>query len=941
MMHRGSTWNIWDFHLHTPHSILNNQFGNPEDETTWDSYVNIVESKAKELGIKAIGITDYFTIEGYKRVIEYQRRGRLQDLLIFPNIEFRVDTIVEKKRLNYHVLFSPDVPINYIEEHFLHDLDFVHEEQPFQDSNTRKLKLTNLQDFGENLRQQHSSFRSKTSLEIGCMTAKVKLEDIKHRLSKDGRFSGKYLLVLAEENMSLLSWDGQDHATRKQLIQMSHAIFSSNDGTRAFCLGKKHKKTEEYIDEFKSFKPCLWGCDSHGFEQRFLEPNDKRYCWIKGEVSWEGLRQVLFEPEHRVRIQQNSPEHTKSYYTLDSVNVESTQLNNSLSIDNINIHLNPNLVAVIGGRGSGKTALLDLVASCFPEGKKLAKLDNSFYHRLYGTNKRQPENAKPVSMNLRFRSEDEFSKQIGQEDIFFQHSDVLYLTQNHMDDYTANPAKLNEHIIELVFDQNPDKRSGYNDLHQQAQNLRHSIQSLNLEIEQIRQQVSKHLSSAKTEHTKKQGELTDYQSRLQEQESQQLSTNKETALLTDKLKLLKSQRDQMIVFRERLNKLRIGVKQFHEQYEKENQEINAQLTGLSYLHGLAPLPVLSQLNIISDVLSQNMGLVQETLPLHEKEISSIVKSLGKLDGIDRTIAQLRRTIDGITNEIKVVEERITELHDMQRRIVAIDQQRVEIYAELMQKTVETSNYLQQMINQFETGQFDLLKGISFSALVDTNVRKDYIDVLVDKVDGRAHSYEVIAKSLNQIIDDADRVLNSTDSDQNSVPSETILQLAQKLRDWTNDIRLKKSSSESEFFNAVFSPFFRIGLHIEFNRRPLETLSMGERAVVLLKILLGLDDKPLLIDQPEEHLDNRYIYDELTPAFRSAKTRRQIIIATHNANLVVNTDAEQIIVAEHIDGKLCYQVGTLEDLNVRESIKTILEGGDQAFKKREEKYGYLF
>lgn len=940
-MHCGSTWQIWDFHLHTPYSILNSQFGNPDETATWDSYVDAIESKAEELGIKAIGITDYFTIEGYKRVIQYQQQGRLQDLLIFPNIEFRVDTIVERKRLNYHVLFSPDVPINYIEEHFLHDLDFVHEEQPFQDSDTRKLKLTNLQEFGENLRQQHSSFRSKTSLEIGCMTAKVKLEDIKHRLSKDGRFSGNYLLVLAEENMSLLKWDGQDHATRKQLIQMSHAIFSSNDGTREFYLGKKHKTEEEYIFEFKSFKPCLWGCDSHGFEQRFLEPDDKRYCWIKGEISWEGLRQVLFEPEHRVRIQQNNPEHSKSYYTLDSVKVESTRLNNSLSIDNINMHLNSNLVAVIGGRGSGKTALLDLIASCFPEGEKLTKLDNSFYHRLYGTNKRQPENVKPVSMTLRFRSEDEFTKQIGQENIFFQHSDVLYLTQNHMDDYTANPAKLNEHIIELVFDQNPDKRSGYNDLHQQAQDLQHRIQSVNLEIEQLRQQVSKHLSGEETERIKKHGELTDYQSRLQEQESQQSSINEGTTLLTDKLKLLKSQRDQMIVFRERLNKLRIEVRQFHDQYEKESQKINVQLTELSYLHGLTPMPDLGQLNTISDVLSNNIDLVQKTLPLHEKEILSVDKSLGELDGIDRTIAQLRRTIDGITNDIKAVEERIAELKDKQRCIVAIDQQRVEIYAELMQKTVETKNYLQQMINQFETGQYDLLKGISFSALVDTSIRKDYIDVLVDKVDGRAHSYEGIANSLNQIIDDVDRVLNTTVSDQNSVSPQIILPLAQKLRDWANDIRLKRSSSESEFFNAVLSPFFRIGLHIEFNGRSLETLSMGERAVVLLKILLGLDDKPLLIDQPEEHLDNRYIYDELTPAFRSAKTRRQIIIATHNANLVVNTDAEQIIVAEHIDGKLRYQVGTLENLNVRESIKTILEGGDQAFKKREEKYGYLF
>ena len=153
--------------------------------------------------------------------------------------------------------------------------------------------------------------------------------------------------------------------------------------------------------------------------------------------------------------------------------------------------------------------------------------------------------------------------------------------------------------------------------------------------------------------------------------------------------------------------------------------------------------------------------------------------------------------------------------------------------------------------------------------------------------------------------------------------------------------MKKSVAESDFFNAVFSPFFRIGLHVEFNGRPLESLSMGERAVVLLKILLGVDDKPLLIDQPEEHLDNRYIYQELVPAFREAKTKRQIIIATHNANLVVNTDAEQIIVAKHNDGVISYKTGALETPDIRDKIKTILEGGDEAFRKREEKYGYIF
>lgn len=113
--------------------------------------------------------------------------------------------------------------------------------------------------------------------------------------------------------------------------------------------------------------------------------------------------------------------------------------------------------------------------------------------------------------------------------------------------------------------------------------------------------------------------------------------------------------------------------------------------------------------------------------------------------------------------------------------------------------------------------------------------------------------------------------------------------------------------------------------------------MGERAVVLLKIVLSLGDKPLLIDQPEEHLDNRYVYSELVPTIRDIRKKRQVIIATHNANLVVNTDAEQIIVADYSDGIIHYTSGALEDIEIRESIKSILEGGDEAFKKREQKY----
>jgi AAA domain, putative AbiEii toxin, Type IV TA system len=123
---------------------------------------------------------------------------------------------------------------------------------------------------------------------------------------------------------------------------------------------------------------------------------------------------------------------------------------------------------------------------------------------------------------------------------------------------------------------------------------------------------------------------------------------------------------------------------------------------------------------------------------------------------------------------------------------------------------------------------------------------------------------------------------------------------------------------------------------------IEQLSPGTRGIVLLLLYLTVDAddaRPLIIDQPEENLDPRSVVTDLVDRFREARTRRQIIIVTHNANLVVNTDVAQVIVAHsgsHHAGELPiieYQSGGLEDPAIREQVCTILEGGERAFKER--------
>ena len=139
---------------------------------------------------------------------------------------------------------------------------------------------------------------------------------------------------------------------------------------------------------------------------------------------------------------------------------------------------------------------------------------------------------------------------------------------------------------------------------------------------------------------------------------------------------------------------------------------------------------------------------------------------------------------------------------------------------------------------------------------------------------------------------------------------------------------------------------RVTYGIRYEGTDIERLSPGTRGIVLLILYLGLDDqddRPLIIDQPEENLDPQSVFDVLAGYFRAARHRRQVIMVTHNPNLVVNTDADQVIVAraERVQPgalpRISWEAGALEDRAIRNSVCLILEGGEQAFLRREKRY----
>jgi hypothetical protein len=135
----------------------------------------------------------------------------------------------------------------------------------------------------------------------------------------------------------------------------------------------------------------------------------------------------------------------------------------------------------------------------------------------------------------------------------------------------------------------------------------------------------------------------------------------------------------------------------------------------------------------------------------------------------------------------------------------------------------------------------------------------------------------------------------------------------------------------------------ISLKVNEEYKIMDKLSIGQKATALLLLLFAQEDRIIVLDQPEEDLDNRFIYEDVVKILREMKGKRQLIIATHNANIPVLGDSELILVLEakrETEGERCIisTKGSIDKEGIKVDVKNIMEGGEEAFKIRAEKYG---
>ncbi len=963
MLSRGSEWNKWDLHVHTPSSILRNDFG-----SDWDDYVQRLFKKALEQGIKAIGITDYFSIDGYKKLKQdyLSKPSKMEELfsdteideirniLILPNIEFRLEKFVSgspkeldklNRKLNYHVLLSNEIAIEDIEDNFLKQIQFHYNANTGEEVEKRSLTRSNLESLGRRLKSEHPPFSSKSDLFIGMMCAAVDESKIT-QLLKSSIFKGKYLVgPNPDEDLSKVSWNSQGHNTRKNLIKQSHFMFSSNEGTICFMRGEFHDSQEAFAKEFGGIKPCLWGSDAHDFESLFA-PSENRHTWIKSDLSFGGLKQVTYDPKSRVAIQELCPQKKPSYQTIKEVRFVDNRDIPEFS-DNW-IPISKDLTTIIGGKSSGKSLLLNHIAKSinFGEVRENCKTSHSpMYENLDNTSNfdfwvkwdnnevsklSSKESSKPITyipqLYINHLSEDDGRNKLNSiiKDILCQHDDFKIKIDNIEHEISEKKQEIFQHIGVYYA-----LRSTFRDLKNERDKVGNK-KSIEAEIISLKTKIDE--IKRKSGFTEEEASFYKYSlNRLDSLESRKKFIN---SALRNAIHIKSS-----------------AAKKSNSIYEGLRRQIFAE----------EMLPKTS--NYINSLFSFYSEEIEEAIRRADDKVSTRIAHLPDLiERLEDKISKLKskikplankfedqKLINQLQNQLQTESDKIVKIGEIEQKVQSVKDQGKETrelivsnYAELMdlyfQATEEISDRKNQPDNGlYITGKIELISEV--------------IDEFVNSFDRRSNMRDL----LGSLIDNDGSYVFSQEHHLGN-----IAEIFERLR---KDVpNIKKGITEEQVVKKLFTDCFRIRYQVIQNGDEITSMSPGKRGLVLLNLILFLSNSthPILIDQPEDNLDNRTIYEQLNDFVRLRKSTRQIILVTHNANLVVSSDAENVVVANQ-NGQLVgkdnksykfeYCSGAIENsfekpeaeglLNqkgIRQHICEILEGGILAFKERERKYG---
>ena len=362
---RGSLWRRWDLHVHTPASLYHN-YGSSSD--VWERFITALEQLPEDFS--AIGINDYLFLEGYRKVLEFKNQGRLKNIdTFFPVLEFRLarfaGTEEKLRRINCHVLFSNEISSDQIEQQFLNQLKAHYTLSPGVEQKwAGVITLQSLEDLGKaiiaTVPENKKSDYGPPILE-GFNNLNLQVENIREALDSP-YFRNNYITAVGKTEWASLKWNNQSIAEKKTIINEPDALFISAANADAY------KKARETLREQNVNDRLLDCSDAHNWaESGDKDSLGRCELWVKADPTFRGLQHALLEFEERIYVGSEPPKVTnvKKRPQRYIRSIEIKKIQDAPFLEewfDCSILFNPGLVAIIGNKGSGKSALADIVA---------------------------------------------------------------------------------------------------------------------------------------------------------------------------------------------------------------------------------------------------------------------------------------------------------------------------------------------------------------------------------------------------------------------------------------------------------------------------------------------------------------------------------------------------------------------------------------------------
>ncbi|MGV3615267.1 MAG: TrlF family AAA-like ATPase [Fimbriimonas sp.] len=893
---RGSSWRKWDLHVHTPASLVQ-QYGG---DAGWDAYIEALEALPHE--IKVIGINDYIFVDGYERVVAEKRSGRLSNLdLILPVIELRLGrfggTVGALSRVNYHVIFSDEIDVEIIKSQFLAPLCSNYTLSPqysaIADSGQWAATPTrqSLIDLGEKIiasvpaAERH---KFNAPLTEGFNNISVELRHVEEILKRP-QFHGRVLTAVGKTEWYDIKWNEQSIADKKTIINGVDLVFTAAS-TVGDCLRSRSQLEAAGVN---------WRILDCSDAHRFADSGDKDrlgncFTWIKSDPTFEGLKQAVFQYADRVAIASDHPIEPPLQIRKVTMNFPQPV---TLSMDGSDeafcfqgrreVTFSPYLTCIIGGRGTGKSTLLNLMH------ERLSPGSSPFFR----TNKigPKPHNQIPDCIGLE-----------GSID----HSGAEFLQQDEIEGFATDPSRFTSAIFSRLV-----KLDAAGVIEGQEAVLSEARRGIQTQLERVGEYyaLESEIIRAKQDRASSEQVVESFQNDDYKRISSEIGTvSKELQALKGwKARLDDFSKDVESVLRKHPSLTTATSNPYEVRFRKLRDDVAAALADASQE---------------DEAASGRVSVLEESLKGLRQELDAFLTARGLSPENLADVGQASERIATLNEQIPAGELRLARLKS---EMEAFEFQRplAEAYAhkvnELLGPINERLGALSAEVKSIElVYEFD---GAAHEEAVhdwivellsaESRHRKDHVSHCLREVD-----FQMIgdSTSLVSLISDGSKAGKAL---RECFASEENFQCLR--------LEIERTFLDVRSFGRV---------KVLYDGRPVEKSSFGQRCTAAIVVLLLLGNTPIIIDEPEAHLDSGLIAKYLVDLVKQVKTNRQIIFATHNANFVVNGDAELIhILGTSEEGFSEVKSTTIEDLEHRSDLLG-LEGGREAFQMRERRYG---